>query len=151
MGIRGAIKQGGGFWNNVDGELKGVIFTNVPPGQDAEASEWAYMVPSIHIDGAEAPTTQHLFMGAAERHEFEDGGTEITGANGASFTVGANTPAGRFINSLLDANPEVDIEGALPDIEAGDALDFSGIAGTRLRLKQEVDAEGTRKQGKRVV
>lgn len=152
MGLRDAVKQGGGFWNNVDGVLKAVRFTTVPPGADAEPGEWMYMVPEIHIDGAEKATTQHLFMGAAERYEIaEDGAEEISGANGANFTVGANTPAGRFITSLLEANPEFDVEAALPDVTTGEALTFAPVYGMRLRLKQEVDVEGTKKNGKRKV
>lgn len=152
MGIRGAIKSGGGFWNNVDVTLLGVTFTTVPPGEDAESGEWMYMVPEVQVDGADGPTTQHLFMGAAERYSIEeDGASSISGVDDAPVSIGANTPAGKFVNSLLDANPELDIEGALPDVEAGEALTFEGIAGARLRLKQQRDEEGTKKRGKRKV
>lgn len=152
MGIRGVIKQGGGFWNNVDGRLEGVTFTTVPPGADAEASEWIYMVPEIHIDGADKPTTQHLFMGAAERYTLEeDGANEVSGVDDAPVSIGSNTPAGKFLTTLLDANPEKDVEALLPDVEGGEALTFEALAGTRLRLKQEVDEAGTKKQGKRKV
>lgn len=145
MGFRGNVKSGGGFWNNVDGKIVGYSFTQTPPGGSGK-SEWVYFVPSIHVDGAEKATTQHLFMGSADRYSISKDGQTIEDANGGNVTIGAKTPAGRFLLTALDNGLD---EGELPDLEAGEPLNLAGIVGYRVRLAQEVDAEGTRKQGKR--
>jgi hypothetical protein len=147
MGFRGALKQGGGFWNNVDGTVKDYSFTTVGPGKSGEESEWVYFVPAVQVDGADAASTQHLFLGGADRYEISDDGHTITAADGGNVTIGANTPTGKFLDSLIEAGFP---ESNLPDLEAGEALNLEGMIGTRIRLKQQKDEEGTKKRGKRI-
>lgn len=145
MGFREGIKSAGGFWNNVDGTIEGYEFTTQPPG-GGSSSEWVYFVPSIQIDGAAAPSTQHLFMGGADRYTISKDGQTISDAGGGNVTIGAKTPTGLFLDSLLEAGFD---EGLLPDIGGGEALELSAIVGTRVRLTQETDEVGTAKRGKR--
>lgn len=153
MGIRGAVKSGGGFWNNVDGVFASYEFTTTPPGEQKKgkkgADEWVYFVPSVQIDGADDETSQHLFVGGVERYTISDDGQELSDADGGNVSIGATTPAGKFLISVLDAEPE--LEGEFPDVEGGEPLNFNALVGRRIRLKQEVDVEGTKKRGKRKV
>lgn len=152
MGFRGGLKKGGGFWNNTDGVLLGFEFTNTAPGADA-AGDWVYVVPSFQADGAEDVTTQHLFLGGADRYSIsKDGKTAqgvVDGENAEITTIGANTPAGRFFDTLVEKGEELGIENLLPDLEGGDPLNFEAIEGTRVRLIQEKDEVGTKKRGQR--
>lgn len=150
MGFKAGIKNGGGFWNNVDGTLQGYEFTNVGPakgGSQGEETEWCYLVPRMLIDGAKVPTTQHLFMGSMDRYIISDDRQTVTSAEGF-VTIGGTTPVGRFFATLIECEPKA--EALLPDLEAGDALNLSGIVGTRMRLGQEKDEKGTEKRGKRL-
>lgn len=148
MGFRGGLKSGGGFWNNVDGTITGYEFTTTPPGAGkAKATdEWIYFVPNVRIDGAEADTNQHLFLGASERYEISDDGLTLTSLEGNVTTIGAKTPAGKFLDSLIEHGFP---ESNLPDLEGGEPLNLEAIIGTRVRLAQIKDAEGTAKRGKR--
>lgn len=152
MGFRSAIKKGGGFLNNVDGELKGYEFTKRFKGETKDG-EWVYFVPSIHTDGADEPIDQHQFVGASERYEISDDGQELTMVDESPVTFGFTTPFGRFMDSLLNAAEKANrnIESELPDLEAGEPLTLAVIVGDRFRFKQEVDEEGNKKFGKRVV
>lgn len=145
MGFRGAIKSGGGFLNNVDGEITGYEFTTVPPNSKEE-SEWVYYVPSIKQDGADDEVTQHFFLGGADRYEISKDGQTITDADGGEVTVGAKTPFGRLLASMLDNGLD---EAELPDLEGGDDLEMSGLNTRRFRFIQEIDEEATKKLGKR--
>lgn len=154
MGFRGGLKSGGGFWNNVDGKLTNFVFTDVPPGDDAEAGEWLYLVPSFQADGSEDETTQHLFFGAVERYSVSKDGKTVTslnedGSDAEVTTIGAKTPAGRFLDSLVTQGEEKGIEAILPDLEGGDPLNLDALEGTRVRLVQEKDEAGTKKRGQR--
>lgn len=148
MSFRGAIKKGGGFWNNVDRTLVGYSFTTVSPGANGSESEWVYLVPQMRADGATAVETQHLFLGSIERYDISEEGQTLTDTKGENVTVGEKTPAGLFLASMIDANPE--IERYLPDLEAGEPLNLKGIVGGRFQLAQEKDAAGTAKRGQRV-
>jgi hypothetical protein len=145
MGFRGAVKSGGGFWNNVDGKIIGYRFTAKGPGSDSNG-DWVFFVPKIHTDGAEKATEQHLFFGGVEQYSISKDGQTIESVNGGNVTIGANTPAGLFLTSMLDNGLD---ESELPDLEAGEPLELSGIVNYRIRLKQEVDEKATSKLGKR--
>ena len=145
MGFSANIRAGGGFLNNVDGVIVGYLFTACPP-QSRQAGEWVYLVPSIRVDGSEEDVTQHLFLGAIERYEISDNGQSLTMVDGASVTIGAKTPAGRFLASLIAQGFP---ESRLPDLEQGEALNLEAMVGTRLRFVQEVDEASTLKIGKR--
>jgi hypothetical protein len=150
MSFKAGIKTGGGFWNGVDGVLQGYEFTNIGPSKDGkgDATEWVYLVPKMLVDGAKVITTQHLFMGALDRYAISDDGQTVTSSDDRPATVGGTTPAGRFLTTLIDCEPKA--ESLLPDLEAGEPINLSGIVGTRLRLEQEKDEKGTQKRGKRL-
>lgn len=152
MGFRSAIKKGGGFLNNVDGELKGYEFT-ARFKDEKKDGEWVYFVPQIHTDGADEPVDQHMFIGAAERYAISKDGQELTMEDGSPVTFGFTTPFGRFMDSLLNAAEKADIaiEDELPNLEDGEALELSTLVGRRFRFKQEVDEKANEKFGKREV
>lgn len=151
MGFRGAIKKGGGFLNNVDGEFKGYEFTKRFKGESKDG-EWVYFVPQVHTDGADEAIDQHMFLGGADRYEVSDDGQELTMADESPVTFGFSTPFGIFMDSLLNAaeKAKVDIESELPNLEDGEPLSLASLIGRRFRFKQQVDEDGTKKFGKRV-
>lgn len=146
MGFRGAIKKGGGFLNNVDGELKDYEFS-ARFKDEKKDGEWVYFVPVIRTDGAEEDVDQHMFIGASERYEIDDDGKTLKMADGSPVTFGFTTPFGRFMDSLIEQGYD---ESELPDLEGGDPLNLETLIGERFRFKQEVDEEATKKFGKRV-
>jgi len=154
MGVRGAIKAGGGgFLNNQDVEWKGGEFSAVAP-KAKKAGQWLYFVPTLQQDGADKEVTQHFFVGDKDEYEVSKDGTELSMADGTPVTFGGKTPFGRLVTTMLDNGLD---ESELPDIEAVDkkgqaenALHFNDIIGRRMRMVQEVDVEGTKKRGPRV-
>lgn len=152
MGFRDGIKKGGGFLNGVDGALVGYEFSKRFNGEKKDG-DWVYFVPSILIDGADDPVTQHLFLGSAERYEVSEDGQELTMADESPVSFGFSTPFGLFMDTLLtptDGGDGFD-ESALPDLGKGEALNLSAIVDERFRFKQQVDEEATKKLGKRKV
>ena len=153
MGFKG--KSGGGFWNGVDGKLVSFKFTNVGPGEGTNAGDWLYLVPSFLADGAEAETTQHLFFGGVDRYSVSKDGKTAQGitADGEPSEVtsyGAKTPAGRFLDTLVEKGSELGIEALLPDLDGGDPINLEAIEDVRVRIVQEKDEAGTAKRGQRV-
>ncbi len=155
MGFKG--KAGGGFWNNVTGKLTGFEFTNVGPGDGASATDWVYLVPTFQADGAsdDAATTQHLFLGGQDRYSISKDGQTIQsvnedGSDAETTTYGAKTPAGRFLDTLVENGTELGIEALLPDLDAGEPINLGPLEGIRVRLTQEKDEAGTKKRGQRV-
>lgn len=144
-GFAGAIKQGGGFLNNVDGTITGYEFTAVPPN-GKEGGEWLYFVPTIKVDGADEEVSQHFFLGAAEDFEISKDGQSLSRDGGVSF--GAKTPFGRLLMSMLANGLD---ESDLPDLEGGDDMELSALVDKRYRFIQEIDEEANRKLGKRKV
>ncbi len=151
MGFRDAIKKGGGFLNNVDGALVGYEFTNKFKGE-TKPGEWVYFVPQIHVDGADDPIDQHLFIGSAERYSISDDGQELSMADGGEVRWGYSTPFGRITDTLATGFEKLgeNLDELLPDPAQG-TVSFAAIVDRRFRFKQEVDEEGTKKFGKRVV
>jgi hypothetical protein len=146
MGFRSSIKAGGGFLNNVDGEITGYEITTRPPGGDAkETSDWVWFVPTIKQDGAEEEITQHFFLGGADRYNISKDGQTLSVDEG-NVTIGANTPTGKLLASILDSGFD---ESELPDLEDGEDLTLEALVGKRYRFIQEVDEEATKKLGKR--
>lgn len=151
MSFRDQIKKGGGgFLNGVSGTLVGYEFTDRFKGEK-EAGEWVYLVPSIMLDGADEPVDQHLFMGAAERYVISKDKQSITMADDSNVFIGGTTPTGLFLSTAVDKDTDDAFTSQLPDLSAGEPLELSAMVGQRFTFKQEVDEEGTRKRGKRVV
>lgn len=145
MGFRSAVKKGGGFLVG-DGTLAGYEFSRKFHGE-TKNGDWVYLVPSILMDGADEPVTQHLFLGGADRYEISDDGQELSGD---SIKFGG-TPAGRLIESMLDAGDKagVNLEEDLSDIDAGEPLSLAGIVGRRFTFGKEIDVKGNEKRGKK--
>lgn len=154
MGFRSALKGGGLFTG--DGTLGQFVFSAIAPGEK-KAGKWAYVVLAFKADGKEKEDTQHLFLGGVKQYQFEEGGTEAisvdekTGEPTAKSRIGKKTPSGLFFRTLVAAADEasIDIDALLPDIDAGEALDFSALVGARVSLGQEVDVKATADLGKR--
>lgn len=155
MGFRESIKKGGkGFLNNVDVTFKGYRFTDRFEGE-TEASDKLYFVPQLHVDGADEPVSQHIFIGKNfdDNYVISKDGQELTTADESPVTIPFVMPFGRFLDSLLNAAEKagVDIEAELPDLSSGEPLNLETLVGRRFRVKQEVDAKGNETQGKRKV
>jgi len=153
MGFGGGLKGGGGLFNG-DGTLRPFTFSAIAPG-DKKAGKWAYIVLAFQADGKEKVDTQHLFLGGVDRYQFEEGGdTAVSltkeGEEADKSTIGKNTPAGRFFGTLWALVEGTENEGILPDLEAGEPLNFDGINGLRVTLGQEKDEKGTREKGQKV-
>jgi hypothetical protein len=154
MGFRSALKGGGLFTG--DGTLGQFRFSAIAPG-DKKAGKWAYIVLAFKADGKDKEDTQHLFLGGADQYQFKEGGTEAislndkTGEATEKSRIGKKTPAGLFFRTLYAAADaaDTDLDTVLPDIDAGEALDFSALAGARVSLGQEIDVKATADLGKR--
>jgi hypothetical protein len=151
MSFSGGIKGGGLFTG--DGTLHPFTFSAIAPG-DKKAGQWAYIVLAFQADGKDKVDTQHLFLGGVDRYQFEEGGTTAKGllkdgSEAPVTTIGKSTPAGRFFSTLVKAGTAVDIESVLPDLTAGEPLNFDGLVGARVSLGQEVDVKGTAEKGQK--
>lgn len=152
MGFSAGSKKGGGFWNNVNVKITEYEFSPKGPGEK-KAGDWVYLVPTVREDGKDKDTNQHLFLGGVKNYEISKDGQSVTSIDENSgealemTTYGAKTPAGRFLDTLLENGFP---EDELPDLGAGEALNLEAIVGYRIRLVQEVDVEGTKKRGQRV-
>lgn len=154
MGFRSSLKGGGLFTG--DGTLRQFVFSAIAPGSKKKG-DWAYVVLAFQPDGSDKVNTQHLFLGGVKQYQFEEGGTEAvsidekTGEPLAKSRVGKKTPTGLFLRTLYEAGDKagVDFDTVLPDTDAGEALDFSGLNGVRVALAQEVDVKATADLGKR--
>ena len=138
-----------------DGTLGQFTFSAIAPG-DKKAGKWAYVVLAFKADGKEKEDTQHLFLGGADQYKFEEGGTEAKsltkeGEEAAKSRIGRKLPAGLFFKTLYAAADAADValDTVLPDIDAGEALDFSALNGARVSLGQEIDVKATAEIGKR--
>lgn len=154
MGFRSGLKGGGLFKG--DGTLRQFVFSAIAPGQK-KAGDWAYVVLAFQADGSEKVNTQHLFLGGVKQYQFEEGGVEAisvdekTGEPLEKSRIGRKTPASLFFRSLYEAGDKagIDFDTVLPDLDAGEPLNFTGINGTRVSLEQEVDVKATKDLGKR--
>lgn len=142
MGLRDAIKGGGGFLNNEDGEITGYEFTN--KNVKGEKSEWVYFVPTIKRDGAADEVTQHFFVGGVDQYTISKDGQSLSSEDGV--VLGKTTPITRLLESMMDNGLD---ESELPDLAGGDDLELSALVGRRFRFVQEVDEKATKELGKR--
>lgn len=155
-GFRSAIKRGGGFLNNVDGELKDYRFEARFKGEKKDGDN-LYFVPEIQVDGADEPVDQHLYLGASERYEISEDGKSLTMVDESPVTFGYSIPFGLFMETLIDAaekaegveKGESELEASLPNLADGEALNLEALIGRRFRFKQEIDEKANEKFGKR--
>jgi hypothetical protein len=144
LGFRSAVKKGGGFLVG-DGTLVDYEFSQ--QNYKGDETEWIYFVPSILMDGADAPITQHLFLGAADRFAIEDDGKTLSGER-MKF---GGTPTGRFFDTMIEASDKVgaNIEEDLPNVDDGENLNLEGIVNRRFRFGKEVDEKANGKLGEK--
>ncbi len=145
MGFKG--KSGGGFWNNVDGEFVDYIFETF---KSAKGDLFISLQPSIKVDGQEEASSRGLLFGAADKYDISEDGKTVTAKEGDTTSYAANLPAGQWLDSLVAAGEKLEIEAALPDLDAGEPLNLEGILGTRFRLGTIPDVKGTKDRGQEV-
>src|SRR5882672_2677152 len=78
----GSFKKGGGFLNNVVGEITDYEFTPDFPGGDGKRSSKSdfnplYFVITVDVDGAEKPAVTTLFVGSADDFEISADGKTL--------------------------------------------------------------------------
>lgn len=144
MGFRGAIRKGGGFLNGVVGTI---VDTKVETFESKKGDEMVSFRLFVKPDGADQPVDTSLFFGGLEGHTVSDDERSLASESGDPIRIGANTGLGVFMETLLDIAPE--LENRLPDLDAGAALTLTGLHGTRLEFRQQVNEEATKKRGKR--
>lgn len=179
MGARPtSFKKGGGFLNNVDGVITAITFTDAnfdgtpfkpgkvkdpKTGQMKDRFHSLLAKLSVRPDGADEDVETHLFAGGADDFKISDDGAEVWDAeyetaeeaaaaeeafkNGNAGNeprqLGAGTSIAKLVSSAVDAGfPAND----LPEF----GINFSAMAGWRCRFVQKVNAEDTKKLGKRV-
>ncbi len=146
MGARPSTykKGGGGFLNGVDGTITGYRWTDqfngedfVPgkkPGTKDDKFHSLFMELSVRVDGADEDITQNLFAGNADDFDFED---ELTLKSAAGedeeCSIGANTAAGKFLQSLVDAGFSENKFSDDPN-----SVNLEPMVGSRVRFGQAV-------------
>ena len=138
-----AFRKGGGFLNDVDGEITNYEFTTEFPGGGGKRKSKSdfnalYAVLSVRVDGADEDVETTFFVGSADEWEISDDGKTLTGDGNLQATIGW----GLFISSLVEHGfPEND----LPE----DEVNFEPIIGWRVRFVQQTNEKATAKYGKR--
>ena len=150
MGMRPSqFKKGGGIWNG-EGTITGYEYTTEHPfatgtprkGKKSDFNP-LYAVLSARMDGADQDQQRVLLAGSSDDFEITEDGKNLTPVE-EGFRLSADLGWGKFIASLVEGGlPET----ALPEDDA----DFScaGIIGTRVRFKDQINEEATKKYGKR--
>ena len=138
-----AFRKGGGFLNDVDGEITNYEFTTQFPGGGGKRKSKSdfnalYSVLSVRVDGADEDVETTFFVGSADEWEISEDGKTLTGDGNLQATIGW----GLFIASLVEHGfPEND----LPE----DEVNFEPIIGWRVRFVQQTNERATAKYGKR--
>lgn len=160
MGARpSSFKKGGGFLNGVDGTILDYEFSDEVPSKDGgrepfkpgkdpktkkERFHSLFVYLTVRPDGADEHVTTSVFAGGADDFVVSEDGKTLTAADGGPCSIGANTGAGKLINSLCDAGfPETNFS------EDDESVNWEPMIGTRCRFVQRKDEETTRKLGKR--
>ncbi len=150
MGFRDGIrKPGGGILHNRIGMVRDYRFTTDTPWDQksrGKGKELLYLELSIREDGSDQDTVQPLFIGSEEFLVVSDDEKDLTDAERDTISVNAETGAGKFLLSMLDAEFP---ENRLPDLKGGDPLNLQGIIGTRFRFEQRVNEALTKEKGKK--
>lgn len=155
MGARPSTfrKGGGGFLNNVDGTIVGYRWTDQFNGEDfvpgkkdgKEKFHSLFMEISIRLDGADSDETQNLFAGGYDDYEVSEDGLTLTAQDGGECSIGQNTPAGKFLASLVEKGFPEKLLSDDPD-----SINVEPILGTRVRFAQETVMGKDGKPRKRV-
>ncbi len=145
MGARPSTfrKGGGGFLNGVDGVISGYRWTDQFNGEDFEPGKKPgtkedkfhslFLELSARADDADEDLTQNLFAGGYDDYEVSEDELTLTNVEGGECSIGANTPAGKFLASLVEAGfPESKFS------EDTDSVNVEPMVGTRVRFGQAV-------------
>lgn len=156
MGARpSTFKKGGGFLNGVDGTITAYRFTDQFNGEDFEPGKKpgtkedkfhsGFMELSVRVDDADEDTVLNLFFGGYDNYEVSKDELTLTSEDGGECSIGANTPTGKFINSLVENGfPEAKFD------EDPNSVNFEPMLGTRVRFGQAVVLGKDGKPGKRI-
>jgi hypothetical protein len=148
MGARpSSFKKGGGFLNNVDGEITGYEFTPDFPGGDGKRKGKSdfnplYFVLTVQEDGAEEARTTTLFAGSADDFEISKDGLTLEPVDNGG--IGAKSDLGRFMASLVEAGFD---ENNLP--EDDEPINYEAIVGQRVTFVQVKDEDAMAKAAKK--
>lgn len=159
MGARPSTfkKGGGGFLNGVDGKISGYRWTDQFNGEDfvpgkkskenggGDKFHSLFMELSARADGADEDVTQSLFAGGWDDFEVSEDGLTLTSADGGECSIGANTPAGKFVASLVEGGFK---ESRFSD--DADSVNLEPMVGERVRFGQAVVLGKDGKPRKRV-
>ena len=150
MGFRDGIrKPGGGILHGVIGMLTGYRITTETPWDQksrGEGKELLYLELTIRADGADMDTVQPLFLGSQEYINVSEDEQSFTSEGRDKTSIGAETGAGKFLASALDADFP---EDRLPDLSGGDAFSLTNMVGTRFLFEQRVNEALTASKGKK--
>lgn len=150
MGFRDGIrKPGGGILHGVIGALTGYRITTETPWDQksrGEGKELLYLELTIRADGADMDTVEPLFLGSQEYINVSDDEQSFTSEGRDKTSISAETGAGKFLASVLDADFP---EDRLPDLSGGDAFSLTNMVGTRFQFEQRVNEALTKEKGKK--
>lgn len=148
-------KGGGGFLNGVDGVIAGYRWTDefngeafVPgkkPGTKDDKFHSLFLEISARLDGADEDITQNLFAGNADEYDYEDDQTLKNVEEDAECGISNNSPAGKFLASLVEAGFPLSAFGDDPL-----TVNLEPMVGTRVRFGQAVVIGKDGKPKKRV-
>ncbi len=153
------LRKGGGYLNEVDADLVGYAFeigetTTIKRGKNkGQPFTPLSLTPAFAIDGDDSsksdPKTQRLLIGNASQFGDVDDPTSIVSEDGLTLQRGPSGwglgrgEAGTFMDSLIEAGFP-----AARFAESDTEINLEPMIGTRVRLKQVVNIEKTKNQGK---
>lgn len=164
MGARPTqFKKSGGFLNGIDGVITDYTFTDefdgeaFKPGRNAVTKKEKFhslnVLLTVRPDGADEDVSTTLFAGGFDDFKISDDGKTIWDAQYETQEeadaatdarqLGANTAIATLISSLVDAGFPI------TNLSDAQSTNFEPIIGSRVRFVQRVNAEATKKLGKR--
>lgn len=150
MGARpSSFRKGGGFLDQVDGVITGYEFTDVFPGGDGDSKKKKksdfhslYVVLQVRVDGADEDVQTTLWAGDADQFEVSEDGHTLEPLE-EGYQIGASTAWGKFITSVV-------VDAGFPEDELPEEeINYEVLIGRRFRFAQRLDADATKKFGKR--
>lgn len=146
---------GGGFLNGVDGVIVGYRWTDqfngedfVPgnkPGTKDPKFHSLFMELTARVDGADEDIAQNFFAGNYDDYVVSEDELTLTTEDEGECGIGANTPAGKFLQSLVEAGfPESKFE------TDPNSINVEPMNGTRVRFGQQVVLDKQGKPKKRI-
>lgn len=149
MGWSDKAKASGG---STEGVITDYSFMDTFPFGDGEKDDDdnIYMLLEVTPDGADEPNKRSLYLGSGQFLKIEDDGkTLVSSDDEGTPRLYDGGEVFKFIESLEAAG--FPAESRFPDINEEKKINFEGMIGTRVRVVNEIDAEATKKFGKRKV